>query len=572
MGRVADTHKNNTAYEARTLAPFVACAPLFSLTPTHMSSSVPYPLPPSHPHHRHRCLPGTSYTTALRTDAADDAQPAPALGTNSSLFADTPAPSNASGTSTSGGVSSTKTQPSTLDKLHHTHVDAMVHEKRRFEALRTTLKDDRATLKALQARALADLRDAEMQQMFQLETAVADAEKTLAKYDKNGPFTDYFMETGDILFEYYENMDQISKGNDARRKRSLQSYSSDPSGKPTVIDFFRKKAMAVDEASSEGGASAQSEGEEDEGGEEADIGKAKRRKGKKKAQAKTKHKGAVDTETGDADDDDHQHDADADATEPATDPDAASPPPRPPAPPMYQSRQVLLNKYLEKTDPNYVPVYDNTYETLDTDDCPDCGTERFLVHYEATLVCPNPQCCRTDVILIDSYKPSYKDAPREGASYYSYKRINHFNEWLAQFQAKETTDIPDEVYHKIYVELKKERIENMAHITPAKMKEILKRLKLNKYYEHIPHITNRINGQPAPVMDRKTEEKLRSMFKEIQAPFLKHCPAERKNFLSYSYVLRKFEREINLQSPWVKLTHEGRVLYRDRSKKLELIL
>ena len=501
-----------------------------------MSSSVPYPLPPSHPHHRHRCLPGTSYTTAMRTEAADDAQPAPALGTNSSMFADTPAPSNASGTSTSGGVSSTKTQPSTLDKLHHTHVDAMVHEKRRFEALRTTLKDDRATLKALQARALADLSDAEMQQMFQLETAVADAEKTLAKYDKNGPFTDYFMETGDILFEYYENMDQISKGNDARRKRSLQSYSSDPSGKPTVIDFFRKKAMAVDEASSEGGASAQSEGEEDEGEEEADIGKAKRRKGKKKAQAKTKHKGA-DTETGGSDDDDHH---DADDTGPATDPDAASPPPRPPSPPTYQSRQVLLNKYLEKTDPNYVPVYNNTYETLDTDDCPDCGTERFLVHYEATLVCPNPQCCRTDVILIDSYKPSYKDAPREGASYYSYKRINHFNEWLAQFQAKETTDIPDEVYHKIYVELKKERIENMAHITPAKMKEILKRLKLNKYYEHIPHITNRINGQPAPVMDRKTEEKLRSMFKEIQAPFLKHCPAERKNFLSYSYVLHKF--------------------------------
>ena len=53
MGRVADTHKNNTAYEARTLAPFVACAPLFSLTPTHMSSSVPYPLPPSHPRVRH---------------------------------------------------------------------------------------------------------------------------------------------------------------------------------------------------------------------------------------------------------------------------------------------------------------------------------------------------------------------------------------------------------------------------------------------------------------------------------------------------------------------------------------
>ena len=72
------------------------------------------------------------------------------------------------------------------------------------------------------------------------------------------------------------------------------------------------------------------------------------------------------------------------------------------------------------------------------------------------------------------------------------------------------------------------------------MKQILKRLKLNKYYEHIPHITNRLNGQPAPVITRATEEKLRSMFKEIQGPFIKHCPSERKNFLSYSYVLHKF--------------------------------
>ena len=30
------------------------------------------------------------------------------------------------------------------------------------------------------------------------------------------------------------------------------------------------------------------------------------------------------------------------------------------------------------------------------------------------------------------------------------------------------------------------------------------------------------------------------MFKEIQKPFLEHCPVNRKNFLSYSYVLHKF--------------------------------
>ena len=117
---------------------------------------------------------------------------------------------------------------------------------------------------------------------------------------------------------------------------------------------------------------------------------------------------------------------------------------------------------------------------------------------------------------------------------------------LAQFQAKESTDIPTNVYDKIILEIKKERITNMATLTPVKLREILKKLKLNKYYEHVPHIINRINGIQAPTMSRETEEKLRSMFKEIQIPFIRHCPKDRKNFLSYSYVLHKFVELLGL--------------------------
>ena len=47
-------------------------------------------------------------------------------------------------------------------------------------------------------------------------------------------------------------------------------------------------------------------------------------------------------------------------------------------------------------------------------------------------------------------------------------------------------------------------------------------------------------------MSRKTEEELRRMFKEIQVPFHKFCPENRKNFLSYSYVLHKFVQLLEL--------------------------
>ena len=180
---------------------------------------------------------------------------------------------------------------------------------------------------------------------------------------------------------------------------------------------------------------------------------------------------------------------------------------------------------------------------INIDLCSQCNTEKKLFLADAKLICE--KCGEETSILIDSDKPSYKDPPRE-VCYFAYKRINHFNEWLAQFQAKESTDIPHEVYDEILMELKKERLLNMNNLTQKKLREILKKLKKNKYYEHIPHIINKLNGKPPPIMTRETEEELRRMFKEIQIPFHKYCPPDRKNFLSYSYVLHKFVQLLEL--------------------------
>jgi hypothetical protein len=174
--------------------------------------------------------------------------------------------------------------------------------------------------------------------------------------------------------------------------------------------------------------------------------------------------------------------------------------------------------------------------------CPKCNICLTLVHSEGLQVCN--QCGRTEYILIDSEKPSFREPPPE-VSYFAYKRINHFNEWLSQFQAKESTEIPQEIYQLILLEMKKERINDLNKITHAKIREYLKKLKLNKYYEHIPHILNKLNKK-VPLISKDVEEKLRHMFKEIQAPFMKICPPNRKNFLSYSYVLHKFVELLGL--------------------------
>ena len=200
-------------------------------------------------------------------------------------------------------------------------------------------------------------------------------------------------------------------------------------------------------------------------------------------------------------------------------------------------RDKALETYMHALDPDGtgtdVAIANSMAE--DFGNCPICDTEMYF--NDTFLDCP--QCGHRDMILVDSEKPSYKDPPRE-MSYYAYKKINHLNEWLAQFQAKETTEISVAVLDQIKAELRKERITDMSKVKPSKLKEVIKKLKLHRCYDHVAHILNRLNGVSAPVLSREVEEKLRFMFKEIQFSFVKHCPKKRSNFLSYSFVLYKF--------------------------------
>jgi DNA-directed RNA polymerase subunit RPC12/RpoP len=198
-------------------------------------------------------------------------------------------------------------------------------------------------------------------------------------------------------------------------------------------------------------------------------------------------------------------------------------------------RNELMNQYLLNEDPAAARL-DTSYDDEWTH-CDGCGHEMSLCMNEATMTCV--ACGHKEFILIDSDKPSYKDPPRE-LSYYAYKKINHFNEWLAQFQAKESTEIPSIIYDQILLQLKKERITNFSSLKRTKLREILRHMGETKYYEHIPHIINRLSGQNAPFMSREDEEKLRHMFREIQPAFKKHIPKGRRNFLSYGYILYKF--------------------------------
>lgn len=188
-------------------------------------------------------------------------------------------------------------------------------------------------------------------------------------------------------------------------------------------------------------------------------------------------------------------------------------------------------RYLTQIDNRFLDIMDYS---VDYDKCNKCSGNLVIVDYEGIMICS--KCGNQEKYLIEHEKPSYKEPPKE-VNFYAYKRINHFREILAQFQAKESTQIDDTIIEAIRTKIKKERI-TLEQLTNEKTKQILKNLGHNKYYEHIPFIKEKLGIRP-PTMSYELETKLCNLFLEIQRPYAKFCPTQRVNFLNYYYVLYK---------------------------------
>jgi len=339
----------------------------------------------------------------------------------------------------------------TLDTVHQHYLSKVKDTSEQV----STLKNSYSTLVGTYRVEQCDV------ERYRLEQEIKTVKAELDTKDEKGAVFDYYLQTGDLLFQYYDIQDRINRGAD------------------NVIHVAdRARPGSVFEA-------LENASKQDISGVKVPLPSSSYSNGR-------------------------EHGGDT------------------------LRRDALLDQYLQRMDPHYNrPSMNALNDTSFV--CDACGEDMRISINDATISCPH--CGFHKLILMDSDKPSYKDPPRE-ISYYAYKRINHFNEWLAQFQAKESTEIPEEVFENIQGQIKKERIQSSS-LNRSKIREILKKLKYNSYYEHVPHILSRLNGHTAPVMDREMEEKLRYLFKEIQPSFQKHCPAERSNFLSYSYVLYK---------------------------------
>ena len=403
--------------------------------------------------------------------------------------ADSPAPGKGGPRAQSLGMCKT------LDVEHTNTLSRMQADREVLAAVRAETRDVDAAIAAAEARERGALTDAECAELAALQDRREALARRTEDLAESSDEVAYFIRTAGVLFRYYdivEKGERVPSAAAAASAASAASATSCASGKKSILRWFAARPLSF----------ASPERRDDDADADGDSGYA-----------------------------------------------PAPPPPAAPADPSaarpFDDRASLLDRYHRCMEDTSSAVPPTTAErepnaplaTSAPDACTHCGSAQRTVMLQDGYVFCN-KCYTVEYILVDHDKPSYKDPPRE-VTFFAYKRINHFNEWLSQSQGKETTDIPEDVYDSILFEIKKQKITNMATLTRKKIKEILKKLRINKFYEHTNQIISRINGIPSQHMPPELEERLRHMFCQIQVPFLRHAPPNRKNFLSYSYVLHK---------------------------------
>lgn len=122
---------------------------------------------------------------------------------------------------------------------------------------------------------------------------------------------------------------------------------------------------------------------------------------------------------------------------------------------------------------------------------------------------------------------------------FEYQKSNHFRDWVLQVQSKQATYIPKHVIVTVRKELDALWITEPKDVTYKVIRNILKRMKLSKYFEHIHYIQSILTNAEFTIPDHIVQ-KMFNMFKDMQEPYERLKPKNRKSFFSYEFILHKF--------------------------------
>merc|ERR1711939_192959 len=254
----------------------------------------------------------------------------------------------------------------TLDTIHQKKIKTIKEENSELESYKRKLRILEENKKKLQSNSLCNSSG----EIMKLSQEIDELKEKLSTISSNSNLKKYYLNAGDILFKYYEGIENVNKKDKINNKKSQVT-------KGTILEYL-------------------------------DIDKNIKKEDDNEILDSNKEKSDSDL--------------------------------------LFEesySREDLQQQYL-----NIVNIDDNINVKvkkkviklkLSPNVCEHCQQELSHIHNEGIVECPN--CGILTNIINDTDRSSYKDPPKESC-YYSYRRSNHFNEWLNQFQGKETTQIP----------------------------------------------------------------------------------------------------------------------------------
>ena len=191
-----------------------------------------------------------------------------------------------------------------------------------------------------------------------------------------------------------------------------------------------------------------------------------------------------------------------------------------------------------------------------------CGNKTEFIKDEDRAVCA---ICSTEQSLISNIS-SFSDVGRVNmASKYTYNRKVHFRDCIIQYQGKQKTHIPDEIYTIVETKLIERSLISADCSIPRKIRfervtrmnvlEILKELEskdVKKFYDDIVLIHHTLTNQPCDNIEYledslledfdKLTETYDSKYSELEADSSTKTP-KRKNFINAQFVLYQLLRK-----------------------------
>lgn len=172
------------------------------------------------------------------------------------------------------------------------------------------------------------------------------------------------------------------------------------------------------------------------------------------------------------------------------------------------------------------------------DFCKNCNIKMIVKINTSELIC---QKCGNIITLIGTVLDDNHLYSQEGQKFKhgSYNPMRHCKSWIESIQAKDKSQISDEIIQKIKEKIKKNRIINVNNITIDQYRKYLKELKLTSYNNNITLIRKQITGISPPQLTHDETTMLYNYFDKSIKTYNIIKSKEKRNSLFFPYFIFK---------------------------------